>query len=136
MKKKELLVYTITLILVITVCFELTYIPRKIINIDPSKVSYITIHDGNTGKFIKIIKRDNINHIINNLSKILFKKDKCSLGYVGCSFNTTIYEDNGKVYKEFYINSNDTVRKDPYFYRDDKRSIDYDYIESLIHNQN
>ena len=63
------------------------------------------------------------------------KKGKVSLGYMGYSFRTTIYRANGKVYRNFIINSNDTIRNDPFFYKDSLVSIDYTYVRDLIKEQ-
>ena len=53
---------------------------------------------------------------------------------MGYSFRTTIYKANGSVYKTFIINSEDTIRKDPFFYRDSTGSIDYNFIKDLFEN--
>lgn len=135
MRKKKWRVILLVII-AIAILYGLTYIPHKIVTIAPSKVSSIKIFDGNTGKSIIITDRGNIEHIISNLNSITFKKDKFSLGHMGYSFKTTIYRDNGAVYKKFIINSTEVIRKDPFFYRDSTKSIDYDYIRSLIDNQN
>ena len=107
-------------------------LPYSIANINPSEVSKIDIFDGNTGKSITIIDTIDIEHIIENLNKVSFKKDKISLGYTGYAYRTTIYKMDGNVYKEFIINSKDTIRKDPFFYKDTSESIDYKYIQDLI----
>ena len=132
MKKKKWQVPLVAIIVACAICYGLIYIPRKIVRIEPSKVSSIKIFDGNTGKSITITSSENINHIIGNLNSITFRTDKLSLGYLGYSFNTTIYKSNGKVYKEFIINSKDTIRKDPFFYRASTKNIDYDYIKDLM----
>jgi len=54
---------------------------------------------------------------------------------MGYSFKTTIYKANGKVYRKFIINSTDTIRNDPFFYKDSLSSIDYAYIRNLIKEQ-
>ncbi|WP_422449109.1 hypothetical protein [Thermoanaerobacterium sp. DL9XJH110] len=108
------------------------YTPCSITNIAPSAVSKIKVFDGNTGKSITITDASDIEHIITNLNKVSLKKEKISLGYMGYSFRTTVYKDNGEVYKEFIINSSNTIRKDPFFYRDSSGSIDYKYIQKLF----
>jgi len=60
---------------------------------------------------------------------------KSIIGWMGYSFKTTIYKANGKVYKKFIINSTDTIRNDPFFYKDSLSSIDYAYIRNLIKEQ-
>lgn len=98
-------------------------------------MSSINIFDGHTGKSITITNRNDIEHIIVNLNSITFRKDKWSLFYMGYSFKITIYRENGGVYKKFVINSTDTIRNDPFFYRDNTKSIDYDFIRNLIDKQ-
>lgn len=136
MRKKKWQALLAAIIIGIAICYSLTYIPHKIVKIEPSKVSTIKIFDGGTGKSIVITERKEIDHIIDNLNDIIFKKDKCSLGYMGYSFNTTIYKNNGTVYKKFIINSADAIRKDLFFYKDNTKSIDYDYIRNLVKSQN
>lgn len=109
--------------------------PSSLINIKPSEVSKIVIFDGNTGNSITITKISDIEHIINNLNAVTLKKEKISLGYMGYSFKTTIYRSDGRIYKKFIINSNNTIRKDPFFYKDNASSIDYKYIKDLITKQ-
>lgn len=106
--------------------------PCSITNITPSEVSKIEVFDGNTGKTITITDITDIKHIIENLNSVSLKKEEISLFYMGYSFNTTIYKANGDVYKKFIINSNNTIRKDPFFYQDSSDSIDYSYIQKLI----
>jgi hypothetical protein len=60
------------------------------------------------------------------------KRDKLSIGMKGYSYSITIYKENNEIYKKFIINSKNTIRKDPFFYKDDTNSIDYDYIYNLI----
>ncbi|GAB6085077.1 hypothetical protein [Alkaliphilus crotonatoxidans] len=109
-------------------------IPRPITNIKPSKVSKIEIFDGNTGKSITITNTNDIEHIINNLNSVTLKLEKISFGYMGFSLKTTIYRDDGNVYKKFIINSSNVIRKDPFFYRDSSGSIDYEYLQKLLGN--
>jgi len=109
-------------------------VPNLIINITPSEVSKVDIFDGNTGKSITITDEIDIEHIIRNLNAVSIKKEKISLGYMGHSLRTTIYKSDDVVYKKFIINSSNTIRKDPFFYRDSSDSIDYNYIKELIDN--
>jgi hypothetical protein len=109
-------------------------VPSKMVRINPEDVLKIKIFNGNNGKEIVITERSEIDHIINNIKSISFRKGKISIGYMGYSFRTTIYKSNGSVYKTFIINSEDTIRKDPFFYRDSTGSIDYNFIKDLFEN--
>ena len=106
--------------------------PCSIINIELLEVSKIEVVDGNTGKSIITKNATDIEHIINNLNMISLTKEKISVGYTGYSYIITIYKVNGDVYKELIINSSDTIRKDPFFYKDNTGSIDYKYIQKLF----
>ncbi len=107
-------------------------LPVSIIDIEPSEVSKITVFNGNTGDSITITDTDDINHIIHNLNGVSLKKYKVSVGYVGYSFRTTIYDNNDNIHEELYINSDEIIRKDPFFYRDRQGGIDYNYIQDLL----
>lgn len=130
MKKIKWIIIAITLVLLLI--FTLTYIPHKVVSINPTNVSKITVFDGNTGNDIEINEETDINHIINNLNEVTFQKGKPSFGYLGFSFRTTIFDNKGKKIKELTINSNDTIRYKGFFYSSVDNSIDYDYIEQLV----
>jgi hypothetical protein len=133
MKNKKMFIGILCVIVVIIIGSLIWwYTPCSITNIAPSEVSKIKVFDGNTGKSITITDASDIEHIITNLNKVSLKKEKISLGYMGYSFRTTVYKDNSEVYKEFIINSSNTIRKDPFFYRDSSGSIDYKYIQKLF----
>ena len=134
-KKKIIRLFCVTAIIIIGGLVWWN-VPTSIVNISSSEVSGIVIFDGNTGKETSITDTNEIEHIIGNLNAISIKKEKVSLGYMGYSFRTTIYNTDSAVYKEFIINSNNTIRKDPFFYRDSSGSIDYDYIQELLANKN
>lgn len=106
----------------------------SITNIAPSEISKIEVFSGNTGKSITITDANDIEHIIKNLNTVSLKKGKISLFYMGYSYRVTLYKVSGDVYKKFIINSSDTIRKDPFFYRDSSGSIDYKYIQKLFDN--
>lgn len=107
-------------------------VPCSITNIEPLEVSKIGIFNGNIGKSITITDTTDIEHIIKNLNSVSLKKEKISLGCMGYSYRITVYKANGGVYKEFIINSSDTIRKDSFFYQDSSGSIDYKYIQKLF----
>ncbi len=132
-KKKLIGILLITAVIIIG-GFIWWNVPSSIINITASEVSKVEIFDGNTGRSITITDENNIEHIIGNLNTVSIKKEKISLGYTGYSFRTTIYKPDNVVYKTFIINSSNTIRKDPFFYRDSSDSIDFDYIKELIGN--
>lgn len=131
-KRKRVITVIIAIPIVLLLLYPFTFLPHKLINIDPSNVSKIYIFDGNTGYDLEIKDASDINHIINNLNEVTFKKEKLAVGYMGYSFSTTIYDHNGKIIKKLIINSDDTIRYKGFFYRTVNHLIDYDYIERLV----
>jgi hypothetical protein len=113
----------------------ITYILRGIINIDYTEVNRIEITDGNTGKDIEIIDKDNIKHIIESLNSVAFRKYKYSLFRMGYTFNTKIYDNNGKFRKNIVINSDEDIRYNSYSYRAITNRIDYEFILDLYKQQ-
>jgi hypothetical protein len=90
LKKRKWIIISIPLVLLLF--FALTYIPHKVVDINPSNVSKITVFDGDTGNDIEITEFTDINRIINGLNGVTFQKGKPSFGYTGYSFRTTIFD--------------------------------------------
>lgn len=108
--------------------------PIKLMDLEPEKVMEITVFNGNTGNVTHITDKEEIENMINDLNDVKLKRDKLSTGYTGFSFKITIYLTDGNEadgWNNFIINSEDTIRKDPFFYRVTEGNIDYEYIESI-----
>ena len=109
-------------------------LPIKLLDLEPKNVMEITVFNGNTGKLTHITDEEEIENIIENLNEVKIKRYKPSVGYSGYSFKMTIYLTDGNEadgWNNFIINSEDTIRKDPFFYRVTEGNIDYEYIESI-----
>lgn len=131
-KHKKKLIIIFTVIALIGGLYGLTYTPQKIITIAPSDVSQIDIFNGGTGSGFSTNDSEQIEHLISNLNEVTFHKRKSSFGYLGYDFRITIFGSNGKKYKEFIINGEDTIRYKGFFYTDKSSGIDYDYLEELF----
>lgn len=131
-KRKWIRRVAIVVPVILLVVFALTYVPHKVVNVEPTKVSKISIFDGNSGDIIEITDRSHIHHIIKNLNAVTFQKGKPSFGYLGFSFRTTIFDEEGKEIKQLIINSSDTIRYNGFFYKSEDHAIDYDFIKSLM----
>ncbi len=108
--------------------------PIKLMDLKPEKVMEITVFNGNTGNVTHITDKEEIENMINDLNDVKLRRDKLSTGYTGFSFKITIYLTDGNEadgWNNFIINSEDTIRKDPFFYRVTEGNIDYEYIESI-----
>ena len=125
----------IAVLVVLAAGFLLWYnLPIKLLDLEPQNVMEITVFIGNTGKLTHITDEEEIENIIENLNDVKIKRYKPSVGYSGYSFKMTIYLTDGNEadgWNNFIINSEDTIRKDPFFYRVTEGNIDYEYIESI-----
>ncbi len=134
MKKRIPILLSVVLIVLvgITVWF---HTPIDLMNLDTNKVMEIVVFNGNSGNTTHIEDKEQIQHIIDNLNDIEIKRSKLSAGYTGYSFKVTIYLSDGNEadgWNNFIINSDDTLRKDPFFYSVTKGRIDYNYIEKIV----
>lgn len=134
MKKKVSIPLAAALILILGVAVWYNA-PIDLINLDPDEVMEIVIFDGNSGNAAHIEDKEQIQHIIENLNAIEVKRSKPSVGYMGYHFKMTIYLSDGNEadgWNNFIINSDDTIRKDPFFYSVIKGKIDYNYIKDIV----
>lgn len=110
-------------------------IPIDLMNLEHDEVMEIVVFNGNTGNATHITDKKQIEHIIENLNDIELKRSKLSVGYSGYSFKMTVYLSDGNEadgWNNFIINSDDTIRKDPFFYKVVSEKIDYDYIADIV----
>lgn len=59
------------------------------------------------------------------------KRGKVSIGYMGSLFTLKFYDANDKIIDKFIVNYYDTIKKDPFFYKDSTRSLCVDYLKKL-----
>lgn len=91
--------------------------------------------DYECGNTTHITDKEQIQYIIENLNDVELKRSKPSVGYSGYSFQLTIYLSDGNKagdWNNFIIDSNDLIRKDPFFYSVSKGNIDYGYIADIV----
>lgn len=109
--------------------------PIDLMDLDHNEVMEIVVFNGNSGNTTQIKDKEQIQHIIANLNDVEVKRAKLSVGYSGYSFKVTIYLSDGNEaddWNNFIINSDDSIRKDPFFYSVTKGKIDYNYIEDIV----
>ncbi len=134
MKKKIAILFAVIVILLagIAVWYQA---PIDLMDLDHNEVKEIVVFNGNTGNATHITDKDQIQHIVDHLNEVELKRSKLSVGYAGYSFKVTIYLSDGNEaddWNNFIINSDDTIRKDPFFYSVTKGKIDYNYIENIV----
>lgn len=131
MKKKALIPAAVILLaLVAAAGFYLT--PKTFgENITPSEVDHINVFDGNTGVGFTIDNPDDIQYIVENIQSHPMKRDGVSLGYMGYGFQVSYLDENDQdVIPLFLLNSDDTIRKDPFFYRCDG-GLCFEYLKTM-----
>ena len=131
--KKKLLITLIILILVI-VCGVIWYMmPSHFLkNVSADDIKFIHVVNGNNGSNYTIGDREQVSYIVENIQNISFKKGGISAGRKGYQYRLTFEDVNGKAVDKFIINSNDTLRNDPFFYHDESNSICAEYISNIL----
>ena len=134
MKKKIIILLSVVIILLMGIVVWF-YIPLDLMDLDPNEVMEIVVFNGNSGNVTHITDKEQIQHIVENLNGVEVKRSKLSLGYMGYNFKVTIYLYDGNEagdWNNFIINSDDKIRKDPFYYSVTKGNIDYSYIEGIV----
>ncbi|MCI1960064.1 MAG: hypothetical protein LKJ25_10630 [Clostridia bacterium] len=133
MKHKKTFIVMIVLIFSVMCVLIWRKSPNRFLkNISSSDVSYIEIFNGGTGNSIKVSDENDIEYIIDNIKGIKFYKRKMSAGYMGYRFRISFYNNDNKQLAVLIINSENTLRKDPFFYNDKTSSLCYKYINNLF----
>ena len=133
--KKKIAILLSAIVLLLIGAAVWFHIPLDLMDLDPNKVMEIVIFNGNSGNTTHITDKEQLYHIVENLNRIEVKRAKPSVGTMGYSFKVTIYPDDGNEagdWNNFIINSEDTIRKDPFFYSVTKGSIDYSYLKKIV----
>jgi hypothetical protein len=74
---------------------------------------------------------EDIKYIVENIQSKSMRRSGISIGRVGYLFSITYVDSNDKaIVSTFFINGEDTIRKDPFFYRCDG-GLCVDYLEEL-----
>lgn len=131
--KKKYLLYGIAAVVVITVIIVCIWYfsPKTFLkNVDANNVSVITVFNGSTGKNFTIENTDEIRYIVENVQGIGMKRDNMSSNYDGFSYSLSFKDADGKTIDSFIVNSADTIRDDPFFYRCEG-GLCFEYLKSL-----
>lgn len=130
--KKKILIPAIVMLILIALAAAFYFTPKRFgKNVNPSDVDHINVFDGNTGVGFTIDDPEDIQYIVENIQNYQMKKDGVSLGKVGYNFKITYVDGNDKaIIPEIILNSDDTIRKDPFFYRCDG-GLCFDYIKEI-----
>jgi len=129
---KKLIVILLIIALCAGGCVGYYFLPKTFAkNISPEMVNQIQLFDGSCGKAFAITDKESIKTVISNLQSVSMKRDGCSIGYKGYTFRVDILGENGnKLTPTFIINSDSSIRRDPFFYKCDG-GLCYDYLKEL-----
>lgn len=132
MNKKKILLLIIVIVIAAAAISAIWYfVPTVFLSrVDSSDVKSISVFDGNTGKGFDISDTDEIRYIVENIQGTKMKKSNVSIGYSGFGFRLHFYDKAGNEMDGFIINSTDTIRKDPFFYRCDG-NLCFDLLKEL-----
>lgn len=87
---------------------------------DAARVDHINVFDGTTGTGFTVTDPEDISYIVENIQSRPVRPAKLSLGYIGYRFSLVYVDENDKaIVPLFYLNGENTIRKDPFFYRCD-----------------
>lgn len=86
-------------------------------SVNSEDISVINVRNGNTGNHFIIDNQSDINHIVSIIQEQSYRKSGISLGRMGTHFTLSFCDKNDNVISKFIVNSNDTIRKDPFFYK-------------------
>ena len=100
--------------------------------VDPADVDCITLFDGNTGSVSEVTKQKDVAYILENLQSVPVRRTGISILEPGYRFRLTFTDDKGTVIEELIINSEDTIRKDPFFLTTEEGGLCFDYIWDLM----
>ena len=98
---------------------------------DLSKVDHINVFDGRTGFGFTINNPEEVSHIVENIRSHPMKRVGISLGAVGYGLKISYVDaEDHAVIPLFFLNSDDTIRKDPVFYQCGG-GLCFDYIREI-----
>lgn len=100
-------------------------------HVHPDKVDHILVFDGNTGFGFTIDNREQIQYIVENLQSHPVRRTGISLGMTGYGFKISYVDSTDHaIIPLFLLNSQNTIRKDPFFYRCDG-GLCFDYLKDI-----
>jgi len=100
--------------------------------VDPADIDCITIFDGNTGSISEVTKDKDVAHIVENLQSVPVRRTGISILEPGYRFRMTFTDGKGTVVEELIVNSEDTIRQDPFFLTTEEGGLCFDYIWDLM----
>jgi len=126
---KKLAISFVIIVIVGYICWSAPVHFLDSVNADD--VLRVEVFNGNSGVYFTVENKKDISYIVSNIQNLSMKRDKVSLGYMGTLFKLKFYDVSGKKIDEFIVNNYDTIRKDPFFYKDTTGNLCVDYLKGL-----
>ncbi len=134
--KRKTIVYAIAAIVLVAliIAFVWYFSPKTFLkDIGTGDVASISIFCGSTGKRFTVSDADEIKYIVENIQGANMKRGRISSFYDGFGFSLTFQNASGEAIDYFIINSDTTIRDDPFFYRCDG-GLCFAYLQELESN--
>lgn len=130
--KRKIVIPVGLLLVLIAVVVAFYFAPKTFgENVNLSDIDHINVFDGNTGVNFIIDDSEQIQYIVKNIQSHQMNRDGISLGTMGYGFKITfVDEDDEIIASEIILNSDDTIRKDPFFYRCEG-GLCFDYLKKI-----
>lgn len=134
MNSKRVIAISATVILFLfVICWFL--FSTNLSRYDADEVLYIDITDGRSGERFTVPDRESINEIVSSVQGAVFVKIlRSSNGLKGYAFSLKVIAGDGSVLDSFYIDSETSLRKDPFIYRALGGDLCFDYL-TVLKNQ-
>ncbi|MBS4960681.1 MAG: hypothetical protein KHZ62_07695 [Clostridiales bacterium] len=130
---KKRVIVPLMVILILIVLAAIFYFTPKTFgrNVNPSDVDHINVFDGNTGVGFTIDTPKDIQYIVENIQSHPMKRAGVSICNMGYGLKISYIDGNDKaMIPVFILNSDDTIRKDPFVYQCDG-NLCFDYIKKI-----
>ena len=131
--KKKYIMLGIVLLLVVSALIWWSAPTTFLATVNANEVTSIHVRNGSNGNSFEIESQEDILYIVDNIQKQSFEKDGVSLFHMGTLYTLSFYNGDGKQISEFIVNGDDTIRKDPFFYRTNSGGLQtiVDYLNTL-----
>lgn len=104
---------------------------RFLRGVDIAKVAEIHVFSGMTGEDFTISEPEQVAYIVESFQKTAMKRYGLSLGRMGYGYRMHFLDGSGKALASLILNSENTVRRDPFFYGSQEGVLCYDYLQEL-----
>ncbi len=118
MKTKKIAAILAVVVVALAVIFTVFYLSpsRFLKGVEPSEVAYISVFDGGTGEESEVTDPEAISAFVEGIKAQKFQKSGISAGKMGYMFRLTFFSADGKELDRLIVNSDNTLRRDPFFY--------------------